>query len=62
MRRETLIPMAIAHRATEDTTLSGYNIPKVSTCVYLNVGQAHIKINGKVKSYPRNRPWRPIGL
>jgi hypothetical protein len=46
MRRETVIPMAVAHRATEDTELSGYNIPKVSSCVFFNLGQAHMKIKG----------------
>jgi hypothetical protein len=32
MRKETLVPLSVAHRATEDTELGGYNIPKVSNC------------------------------
>jgi hypothetical protein len=36
--------MAVGHRATEDTQLSGYNIPKVSSCIFLNAGPANIKI------------------
>jgi cytochrome P450 len=32
MRKETLVPLSVAHRAIEDTELGGYNIPKVSNC------------------------------
>jgi hypothetical protein len=42
MRRETLLPLSILHRATEDTELSGYNIPKVSCLI--NLSEEHIKI------------------
>jgi cytochrome P450 len=31
MRTQTLLPMAVVHRATEDTELNGYFIPKVSS-------------------------------
>ncbi|PNF32313.1 hypothetical protein B7P43_G16248 [Cryptotermes secundus] len=36
MRKVSIVPMAVGHRATEDTQLSGYNIPKVSSCTYIS--------------------------
>jgi hypothetical protein len=35
MRRETLVPLSVLERATEDTELGGYNIPKVSHLINL---------------------------
>jgi len=40
MRKQTLAPMSIVHRATEDTVLNGYFIPKVSSGI--NLSKAHI--------------------
>jgi len=40
MRKQTLVPMAIVHRATEDTALNGYFIPK-DTAVVLNLWSFH---------------------
>jgi hypothetical protein len=42
MRKEAVAPLGVLHRATEDTELGGYNIPKVSSGI--NLGKAHIKI------------------
>jgi hypothetical protein len=48
MRKETLVPLSVAHRATEDTELGGYSIPKVSNCkgIFLNLSEAYIKLKG----------------
>jgi cytochrome P450 len=35
MRKQTLNPLGVAHRATEDTELNGYIIPKVSCAINL---------------------------
>jgi len=35
MRKQTLIPLSVVHRATEDTGLNGYFIPKVSSEINL---------------------------
>ena len=42
MRKQTLVPMSVVHRATEDTELTGYFIPKVSNGT--NLSKAHIII------------------
>jgi len=42
MRKQTIAPMAIIHRATEDTELNGYSIPKVSSVI--NLSKAHVII------------------
>jgi cytochrome P450 len=42
MRKETLVPISIVHRATEDTELAGYSIPKVS--YHMCLCKIHIKI------------------
>ena len=42
MRKETLVPLSVVHRATEDTELHGYFIPKVSSGIKLS--KAHIII------------------
>jgi len=42
MRKQTLAPMSAVHRATEDTELNGYFIPKVSSGI--NLSKAHIII------------------
>jgi hypothetical protein len=42
MRRQTLVPLAVIHRATEDTELGGYFIPKVSSGI--NLSKVHIMI------------------
>ena len=42
MRKQTIAPMAVIHRATEDTELNGYCIPKVSGII--NLSKAHIII------------------
>jgi cytochrome P450 len=39
MRKQTLVPLAVVHRATEDTELNGYFIPKVSSDI--NLCKAH---------------------
>jgi len=44
MRKQTLAPMSIVHRATEDTELNGYFIPKVSSGI--NLSTAHIITRG----------------
>ena len=36
MRKQTLVPMSVVHRATEDTELNGYSIPKVSSVINLS--------------------------
>jgi len=36
MRKQTLVPLAVVHRATEDTELNGYFIPKVSSAINLS--------------------------
>jgi cytochrome P450 len=40
MRINTVAPVAPAHRVTQDTTLNGYNIPKVNwdTLLYSDIG------------------------
>jgi len=40
MRKQTLVPLAIFHRATEDTELNGYSIPK-DTAVFVNLWSFH---------------------
>ena len=42
MRKQTLVPLAVVHRATEDTELNGYSIPKVSSGI--NLSKTHIII------------------
>ena len=42
MRKRTPVPLSIVHRATEDTELNGYFIPKVSSGI--NLSKAHIII------------------
>ena len=42
MRKQTLVPLSVVHRATEDTELNGYSIPKVSSGI--NLSKAHIII------------------
>jgi len=39
MRKQTLAPLSVAHRATEDTEFNGYFIPKVSSAI--NLSKAH---------------------
>jgi len=36
MRKQTLLPMSVVHRATVDTELNGYFIPKVSSGINLS--------------------------
>jgi len=36
MRKQTLVPLSVVHRATEDTELNGYSIPKVSSGINLS--------------------------
>ncbi|XP_021941664.1 probable cytochrome P450 304a1 [Zootermopsis nevadensis] len=40
MRKETLVPLSLLHRATEDTELGGYNIPK-DTIMIVNLWSFH---------------------
>jgi len=40
MRKQTLVPMSVVHRATEDTELNGYFIPK-DTAMVLNLWSFH---------------------
>lgn len=42
MRKQTLVPMSVLHRSTEDSELNGYFIPKVSGGV--NLSKANIII------------------
>jgi cytochrome P450 len=42
MRKQTVVPMSVVHRATEDAELNGYFIPKVSSAI--NLSKAHIII------------------
>jgi hypothetical protein len=42
MRKETLVPLSVVHRCTEDTQLNGYFIPKVSSGT--NLRKVHITI------------------
>jgi cytochrome P450 len=48
LRKETLVPLSLVHRATEDTELGGYSIPKVSNCksIFLNLSKAYINLKG----------------
>ena len=39
MRKQTLAPMSVVHRATEDAELNGYFIPKVSSVINLSKAQ-----------------------
>ena len=36
MRKQTVAPLSVIHRATEDTELNGYFIPKVSSAINLS--------------------------
>jgi hypothetical protein len=53
MRKETLVPLSVAHRATEDTELGGYSIPKVSNCnnTFLNLSKAYISLKGALVNW-----------
>ena len=42
MRKQTIVPLAIFHSATEDTELNGYFIPKVSSAI--NLSKTHTMI------------------
>ena len=58
MRRQTLTPLAIGHRATEDTKFFGYDIPK-DTFVIPNLWAMHM--DEKIWGDPENfRPERFI--
>ena len=50
MRLNTVAPVAPAHRITEDTTLGGYNIPKVCNFHRLFIERA-INITGSTKLF-----------
>jgi len=43
MRKQTAAPLSIIHRATEDTELNGYFIPKVSSAINLSKTHAMIR-------------------
>jgi len=44
MRKQTLVPLSIIHKATEDTELNGYFIPKVSSATNLSKALTIIKV------------------
>jgi len=43
MRKQTVAPLSVIHRATEDTELNGYFIPKVSSAINLSKTHAIIR-------------------